>query len=123
MDAPPDKEDSRPYVRVAGFLESMRLNAPRVLEADLGKGFLLLSDLGTREYLRVLEDDPAKVADLYDDALRALQVMQVRGTAFQGLLPSYDAARFRFELSLFRDWLCGTHLGIEFDDAAASSWM
>ncbi|MBT8081917.1 MAG: phosphotransferase [Gammaproteobacteria bacterium] len=122
MDAPPDKEDSRPYVRVAGFLESMQLNAPRVIEADLDKGFLLLSDLGTREYLQVLEDDPASALRLYDDALRALQVLQADGTAFQGLLPAYDDARFRFEMSLFRDWLCGTHLGIEFDAATESSW-
>jgi aminoglycoside/choline kinase family phosphotransferase len=122
MDAPPDKEDSRPYVRVAGFLESMRLNAPRVIEADLDKGFLLLSDLGTREYLEVLADDSGSVGQLYDDALRALQVLQMQGTAFQRLLPAYDEARLRFEMSLFRDWLCGTHLGIEFDDEAESSW-
>ena len=122
MDAPPDKEDSRPYVRVAGFLESMQLNAPRVIEADLDKGFLLLSDLGTREYLQVLEDDPASVLRLYDEALHALQVLQSQGSAFQGLLPEYDEARFRFEMSLFRDWLCGKHLGIEFDVEAESSW-
>jgi aminoglycoside/choline kinase family phosphotransferase len=122
MDAPPDKEDSRPYVRVAGFLESMQLNAPRVLEADLDKGFLLLSDLGKREYLRVLDDDIASVFWLYDDALSALQVLQARGTAFQGLLPAYDEERFRVEMSLFRDWLCGKHLGFEFDDRMASCW-
>ena len=34
MDAPPDREDSVPFIRVAGYLESMGLNAPRVLEAD-----------------------------------------------------------------------------------------
>ena len=60
---------------------------------------------------------------LYDDALRALAVMQDRGAAYQDLLPPYDEDLLRFELSLFHDWLCGTHLGIEFDAAEESAWQ
>jgi aminoglycoside/choline kinase family phosphotransferase len=123
MDAPPDKEDSVPFIRVAGYLESMELSAPRVLEADLELGFLLLSDLGSTLYLARLTDEPEAVDRLYDDALVALARMQSQGVAFQSSLPPYDEALLRFELSLFHDWLCGTHLGIEFDDDAEAQWQ
>ncbi len=123
MDAPPGQEDCLPFLRVAGYLESMQLNAPRVLEANLDDGFLLLSDLGTRQYLEQLEHDPSMAPALYRDALDALVTMQRRGAAFQSLLPPYDEKLLRFELSLFHDWLCGMHLGIEFDEASESAWQ
>ena len=123
MDAPPEKEDSVPFVRVAGYLEAMRLNAPRVVEANLEQGFLLLTDLGTRQYLAELSEDKGGAPALYRDAIDALLVMQKEGTAFQSQLPPYDDALLRFELSLFHDWLCGTHLGLQFDDAAEREWQ
>ncbi len=122
MDAPPDKEDSLPYVKVAGYLEAMGLNAPRVLEADLEHGFLLLTDLGDRQYLDELEADAHAVDGLYADALQALLRMQTRGTAYQSMLPPYDEELLRFELSLFHDWLCGTHLGLDFSDEDERQW-
>ena len=123
MDAPPENEDCLPFLRVAGYLESMHLNAPRVLEVNLGEGFLLLSDLGSRPYLAELQRSPDAAPALYDDAIRALLRMQSRGTAFQSHLPPYDEKLLRFELSLFHDWLCGTHLGIEFTDAEEAWWQ
>ncbi len=122
MDAPPPQEDCLPFIRVAGYLEAMGLNAPRVIEADLEQGYLLLTDLGSTLYLDRLEADVSSAEVLYADALRALAVMQNRGAAYQALLPPYDEALLRFELSLFHDWLCGKHLGIEFDAAQESAW-
>ena len=123
MDAPPDREDSLPFVRIAGYLEAMRLNAPRIIEANLDDGFLLLSDLGTRQYLDVLEADPSLAGGLYSDALTALVKMQRRGAAYQSLLPPYDETLLRFELSLFHDWLCGTHLGMTLSDDDERAWQ
>jgi aminoglycoside/choline kinase family phosphotransferase len=123
MDAPPEQEDSLPFVRVAGFLEAMRLNAPRVLEANLDEGFLLLTDLGARAYLEELQHDNGCAPALYDDAIATLLEMQRRGSAFQTLLPRYDEELLRFELSLFHDWLCGRHLGIVFSDADERRWQ
>ena len=122
MDAPPEQEDCLPFLRVAGYLEAMQLNAPRILEINLEEGFLLLSDLGSRQYLDELEDDPSSAARLYADALDTLLAMQRRGAAYQSLLPPYDDKLLRFELSLFHDWLCGTHLGIELNDDEAAQW-
>ena len=123
MDAPPEQEDSLPFVRVAGCLESMGLNAPEVLAADMEQGFLLLSDLGDREYLETLKAEPEAAASLYSDAMDALAQMQSRGVAFEAGLPAYDEARLRFELSLFHDWLCATHLSIRWTAAAESEWQ
>ncbi|MDJ0708978.1 MAG: phosphotransferase [Woeseiaceae bacterium] len=123
MDAPPEQEDCVPFMRVAGFLEAMQLNAPRIIEASPGDGFLLLTDLGTHQYLDALQGDDEVVSRLYRDAIDALLVMQVKGSAFQSRLPPYDEKLLRFELSLFHDWLCGTHLGIEFDSAEESAWQ
>ena len=123
MDAPPEDEDCLPFLRVAGYFESMQLNAPRAVEVNLDDGFLLLTDMGSRQYLAELEDEPSAAPRLYADALRALLKMQQQGTAFQNLLPPYDEELLRFELSLFHDWLCGKHLGIELSAEEGRQWQ
>jgi len=123
MDAPPDQEDCLPFLRVAGYLEAMQLNAPRIIEVNLEEGFLLLSDLGNRQYLDALLEDNSRAPDLYADALYALLLMQDRGSAYQSQLPAYDDELLRFELSLFHDWLCETHLGIAWSKTEESAWQ
>jgi len=122
MDAPPPQENCRPFVRVAAYLEAMRLHAPRIIEADIESGFLLLTDLGSEQYLDRLQRDPDSADALYGAAIDALLVLQRRGAAYQSILPVYDEKLLRFELSLFHDWLCGTHLNIEFSDDDERTW-
>ncbi len=109
MDAPPDKEDCRPFVHVAGLLAAAGVHAPRIHAQDLGAGFLLLSDLGTRTYLEVLNEDNA--AALFGDAIDALVRWQLATQA--GELPPYDEALLRRELNLFPEWYIGRHRRIE----------
>ena len=123
MDAPPPKEDCIPFVRIAGYLEAMQLAAPRILEANVARGFLLLSDLGTQSYFTSMTVEPGSAAGLYTDAMRALATLQANGSAYQSLLPAYDDTLLRFELSLFHDWLCQTHIGIQFSDADETHWQ
>ena len=122
MDAPPEREDCRSFIRVAGFLERMGLNSPRVLEADLERGFLLLTDLGSTLYLDALRHDPRDANALYGDALRALATMQAEGLRFRDQLPPYGRELLELELSLFRDWLCGRHLGLTFSESDDSAF-
>ena len=42
MDAPPGKEDVRPYLKVTRLLESLGAHVPHVHEADVARGLLLL---------------------------------------------------------------------------------
>ena len=107
MDAPTDREDSRPFIRIASLLRAAGLNAPEVLEADLVQGFLLLSDLGSTTYLSAIDDSNA--GQLFDDALDALVRWQLASRP--GALPHYDEALLRRELDLFPDWYVARHLG------------
>ena len=115
MDAPPDREDSAAFVRVAALMADAGLNVPRVLEQDLAQGFLLLTDLGTRTYLSVLDAaDPQAAAPLMSDAIDALIAWQ--RASRPGVLPDYDEALLRRELALYPDWYVGRHLGLALDD-------
>lgn len=122
MDAPPDLEDCMPFVTVASYLGSIGLNAPEVLASRTADGFLLLSDLGTRVYLDALTETPRRADELYGDALDALAVMQREGEGYVDRLPPYDDTLLRFELSLFSDWLCARHLGIEMTRVERKAW-
>lgn len=122
MDAPPPQEDCRPFAMIADFLERAGLNSARVLEADFEQGFLLLSDLGSTQYLQALQQYPDKSADLYKDALDALLQMQLAGSDFKDELPKYDEAMLHTELNIFKEWLCGHHLGIEFSTTDEQAW-
>jgi len=112
MDAPPDKEDCRPFLAVAERMAAAGLHVPQVFERDLEQGFLLLEDLGSRPYLGALNE--ASVDALYGDATAALLRLQARAPT-QGL-PPYDRAMLWREMQLFPDWLLGRHLGITPDD-------
>ena len=59
MDAPPPQEDVRPFVHVAALIEAAGLHGPAVLAADVERGFLLLSDLGSTLYLDALREASA----------------------------------------------------------------
>lgn len=111
MDAPPDKEDCRPFVAIAQALRGLGLNAPEVLAADFDRGLLLLTDLGDRQYLAEL--DERSVPGLYGDALEALARLQVGGDPGSCLLPPYDSALLHREMELFRDWFLGRQVGLK----------
>jgi len=111
MDAPPDKEDCRPFVAIAQAMRGLGLNVPEVLAGDLDQGLLLLTDLGSRQYLAEL--DERSVPGLYDDALDALARLQLGGDPGSPLLPPYDSALLHREMELFRDWFLGRLLGLD----------
>jgi len=113
MDAPPDKEDCRPFVAVAGQLAAAGMHVPAILAQDLSQGFLLLEDLGSTHYLDVLDADSAD--RLYGDAMGALLSLQACGP--RDGLPVYDAAMLQREMALFPDWLLDRHLDLALDEA------
>lgn len=119
MDAPPEHEDCRPFVKVAGLLEAAGLNAPRVLAQDLERGFLLLTDLGDTTFLAALERDRGRAGALFADAIAALVRWQLASR--EGVLPPYDEALLRRELNLFPDWYVARHLGLELDTRQRSA--
>src|SRR5688572_5293176 len=106
MDAPPQKEDCRPFVRVARMLREAGVHAPDIIAQDLEQGFLLLCDLGKRTYLQEL--NAANANRLFADAIDALLRWQLATRA--GELPPYDEALLRREMNLFPEWYVERHL-------------
>ena len=109
MDAPPDKEDCRPFIHVAALMRRAGLNVPEILASDLQQGFLLLTDLGSVTYLKALEGDNPHT--LFLDAIDALVTWQLATRANE--LPPYDEVLLRRELNLFPDWYVAKHLKLE----------
>ncbi len=112
MDAPPEREDSRPYLDIARRLGEAGLHVPAVEMADLEQGFLLLEDLGDELYVHRLKQG-REVERLYGDALGALAAMQACVPAED--LPSYSQDLLLREMHLFNEWLLPRHLGLRLD--------
>ena len=121
MDAPPEKEDVRPWLHVAELFRAAGAHVPEVLAQDLDQGFLLLSDLGSTTYLNALQPpagqapDLHRAAHLYADALGALAAIQ--SASRPGVLPEYDRALLLRELQLFPEWYIARHKGVTLTDA------
>jgi N-acetylmuramate 1-kinase len=111
MDAPPDREDVRPYLKVARLLESLGAHVPHVHASDSERGLLLLEDLGSTLYLERLGGG-ADARRLYGDALAVLAQIQLRGLEAARELPPYDAAALGGELALMPEWFLGRHLAL-----------
>src|ERR1700760_2545372 len=116
MDAPPGKEDVRPYVKVTGLLESLGVHVPHILESDVANGLLLLEDLGVTQYLQRLKagDDPDR---LYGDALYTLAEIQTRGADAARQLAPYDHDLLEREMGLMPEWFAKRHLELTLSDA------
>ncbi|WP_313571265.1 aminoglycoside phosphotransferase family protein [Comamonas terrigena] len=115
MDAPPDKENCTPFVQVQGLMQQSGLNVPAILDWNQPDGFMLLSDMGSRTLIEVL--DPARPQDAelwYRHAVDLL--LQWQQASRPGVLPAYDEALLRRELQLFPDWYIAQHRQVTLDD-------
>ena len=112
MDAPPDKEDTAPYLKVSGLLHDCGVHVPAIEAVDTARGFLQLEDLGgTHMLARLRAGGDADL--LYGQALAALALIQVRGGAALPSLSPYDAAALRREMELLPAWFCARHLRLD----------
>ena len=114
MDAPPEKENCRPFLQVTELIRNVGVNAPAIISMDMKQGFILLDDLGTKPYLDHL--DKSSADNLYIDAIEALINMQ----KIDAILPSYDEQLLQSEMDLFETWYLNRHLDIELNEAQKS---
>ena len=119
MDAPPDKEDCRAFVKIAQLMLGAGLQAPRVLAWDEAAGFMLLTDLGAQTMMEAIApplavDSIAQPSqahhELYIQAVDALISWQLASQP--GVLPAYDDALLSRELALFPDWYVAKHRSV-----------
>ena len=115
MDAPPDKENCKPFVQVQGLMAAAGLNVPQILAFDEPTGFMLLSDLGHQTVIERL--NPERPQDAYAWYQQATDVLlQWQKASQPGVLPAYDEPLLRRELALFPDWYLAKHRAIALDD-------
>lgn len=101
MDAPPAKENSKLFINIANLLRSNNIHAPKIIDADLAQGFLLIEDLGNTTFLQALNGKTN--LDLYRlaiDELIKIQKIDVK----THLLNQYDQTLLKKELTLLIDW-------------------
>lgn len=111
MDAPPQHEDCRPFVRVAALMAEAGLRVPEVLAWHEAQGFLLLSDLGPQTWMARL--DAQRPDNHRAEFMQAVEVLlRWQQASRPGVLPPYDEALLRRELQLFPDWYLGQHKGL-----------
>ena len=122
MDAPPEQEDVRPFIRVAGLLATAGVKTPQILAADPAQGFLLLEDLGARTYLESIQAGVTadELERMFTGAIDSL--VRWQASSRPGELPDYDEAVLRRELQLFPDWFVARHLQREWDAVQQADW-
>lgn len=115
------------FTGLASELTARGFSAPRILSADLNRGFLLLEDLGDRLFVHAIAEGENEQA-LYEhaiDTLAALYRSSFPGRlAFAGAewpLLDYDSSALAAEAGLFLDWYAA-HRGGPVSDAARAEW-
>jgi len=105
MDAPPAKEKVEPFIAIARHLVALGYSAPRIYEADIAKGLVLIEDLGDDTYTRLLAagHDERALYELATDVLIDLHRRPATEAVPRGIAP-YDVAAFQREADLLVEW-------------------
>ena len=118
MDAPPDKEDCHPFVAIARQLRAHNIHVPHIIHTDFEHGFLLLSDLGDRQFLQVVNEDNSDT--LYKTAIDSLLAIQ---QVDANDLPNYSEQLLRDELALFTDWFLAIECQLTRSKESQQNWQ
>lgn len=108
MDAPPDKEDTKPFIQVCELFKRHGVNVPQIFEKNTPQGFLLLQDFGNDCLLDHLNEQ--SVDRLYALALDSLFTLQSQVQFLDNPLPTYDKTLLNQEINLFYEWFLNQSL-------------
>ncbi|MBT6095437.1 MAG: phosphotransferase [Rhodospirillaceae bacterium] len=127
MDAPPPKEDVRPFLKIAQKLTKLGYSAPVIYASDIDAGLLLLEDLGDDTYTRVLArtseaDTEWQLYALAVDFLVDLHRRPTDETMPPDLL-TYDEETLLAEALLFTDWYMPAVTGAETSADCCASYV
>jgi aminoglycoside/choline kinase family phosphotransferase len=119
MDAPPDKEDSRPFLDIAAHLNGLGFSAPAALAVDLTQGLILLDDFGDQLVNPLLASDPTREDEIYAAAIDVQAALHAHAPP---AIAPYARAELLREVEIFTEWYLRP-LGAEVDGAAyAAAW-
>lgn len=111
MDAPPEKENIKPFVKVAKLLARSNINVPAIFQQNLNQGFLMLEDFGSTCFLDRLKDSTAEW--LYQSAIDSLFKQQTQTPLENSGLPPYNEDLLEKELCIFDDWFINRYLDLD----------
>ena len=101
MDAPPEKEDCAPFVKIDEFFAENGVRVPHIMAKDLQHGFLLLEDFGDVLLSTLLNDDT--VDTYYAQSFK--QLVQLQSIDGKDQFPEYSYEKLISEMELFTDWM------------------
>jgi len=100
MDSPPAKEANPQFVAIAEVMRSHGIQVPRILAHNTSRGWLLLSDLGSRHFIDLYkEGDEARCLEA------AVPVLDKIAAIDDPVIPPYTKDRLSEELDIFVAWL------------------
>jgi aminoglycoside/choline kinase family phosphotransferase len=115
------------FTGLASELTARGFSAPRILAADMGRGFLLLEDLGDRLFVHAIAEGENEQA-LYEHAIDTLAAIyrssfpdRLSYSGAEWPLLDYDAPALGAETGLFLDWYAKHRAGTV-SDAARAEW-
>ena len=103
MDAPPELEDSKPFVQIGEWMKRSGLQVPEIFAKDLEHGFMVLSDFGDYHFQDALEKEEMHDS-LYNLAISEILKMQTSLSHSEKELPTFDVSWQWKELDIFREW-------------------
>ena len=108
VDAPPETEDSRAFVSIAGLLKAQGICVPGVHSVDYQSGFMLVDDFGDTLLLEALNDNSAD--EYYRKALDIILQIQ---RCEPDTLPPYSRELLMTELEIYSRWFLQALLGLD----------
>lgn len=108
MDAPPEKEKPQAFYDITCYLREHGIHTPRVYQADLAHGWLVIDDFGQTLLSQVIGTTEA--LPCYQQAIGiATELLRLPLTPAIKL-PAFDASMQLNELQLFSEWFLTKHL-------------
>jgi hypothetical protein len=117
LDVPPPPADCAAFIAIAHALRRLGLQTPDILAADIGQGFLLLTDFGDQTYLKTLLEQKTNIQTinkLYHRALYTLSVLQHCHSIPETSIPLFDEEKMQEEWAAHKEWFLQKLLHIDF---------
>lgn len=104
MDAPPEKEELKPFIKVTKILKELNLKPPTILAEDINNGFLLLEDLGDDKLTSILNNQFYNEVEFYRNTVNVLIHIYKETIDKKIDLPKYSDDILLREANLFTEW-------------------
>lgn len=119
VDSPPDKEKNHAWLQAQADLLAIGCRVPLVKFCNLREGFLIISDLGTQQYLSAYTTESYPV--LIEQAIDQLLTIQ-QGVPSNHYQP-YDETLLRQELMIFPEWYLNKYCKRTLNNAEEKQWQ